>query len=194
MKQWFTQQNPYKVHVVCGVVPPMISYSPLAVMTLLASVIAKFASKMSLLSTVLRGLSTQIATQSVTWLQIFSSIKSLFSFYSVSKLFLPFLEAPSPYKGLKPECVVGQITLLPLEFRCAFSAVSVLHVESCRRRGTNICSAITNDHNLHPQELLSHSTDRPERQQLKEALEAMQVSATHTAVVQWLLPLCCKCY
>lgn len=42
-------------------------------------------------------------------------------------------------------------------------------------------SAITNDKNLHPQELLSHSTDRPERQQLKEALEAMQVCATHTA-------------
>lgn len=29
--------------------------------------------------------------------------------------------------------------------------------------------------NVPPQELLSHSTDRPERQQLKEALEAMQV-------------------
>lgn len=28
---------------------------------------------------------------------------------------------------------------------------------------------------MHPQELLSHSTDRPEKQQLKEALEAMQV-------------------
>ena len=28
-----------------------------------------------------------------------------------------------------------------------------------------------------PQELLSHSAERPERQQLKEALEAMQVSA-----------------
>lgn len=35
-----------------------------------------------------------------------------------------------------------------------------------------------NNINLPPQELLSHSTDRPERQQLKEALEAMQVCAS----------------
>lgn len=42
-----------------------------------------------------------------------------------------------------------------------------------------VCSVITNSNNLRPQELLSHSTDRPERQQLKEALEAMQVCAAH---------------
>lgn len=38
-----------------------------------------------------------------------------------------------------------------------------------------------NNDNLPLQELLSHSTDRPERQQLKEALEAMQVCAAHYA-------------
>lgn len=36
---------------------------------------------------------------------------------------------------------------------------------------------LTCNNDLPPQELLSHSTDRPERQQLKEALEAMQVCA-----------------
>ena len=40
-----------------------------------------------------------------------------------------------------------------------------------------------NCNNLPPQELLSHSTDRPERQQLKEALEAMQVCVTHCALL-----------
>lgn len=34
------------------------------------------------------------------------------------------------------------------------------------------------------QELLSHSTDRPERQQLKEALEAMQVGKLRQGRVQ----------
>lgn len=50
----------------------------------------------------------------------------------------------------------------------------------------NTFSAIVSDVNIHPQELLSHSTDRPERQQLKEALEAMQVCTTHTAIGQVL--------
>lgn len=40
-----------------------------------------------------------------------------------------------------------------------------------------------NSNNLPNQELLTHSTDRPERQQLKEALEAMQVCATHVFVM-----------
>lgn len=42
------------------------------------------------------------------------------------------------------------------------------------------------DASLHPQELLSHSIDRPERQQLKEALEAMQVCAAHTTFARRL--------
>lgn len=50
----------------------------------------------------------------------------------------------------------------------------------------NMLSASVSDVNVHPQELLSHSTDRPERQQLKEALEAMQVCATRTAIGQEL--------
>lgn len=103
-----------------------------------------------------------------------------------TELFLPFLSTPSPYKGHKPKCVAGQTAFLPLEFQRALGALSALKAESCRRRGTNTCSAVTNDHNFHPQELLSHSTDRPERQQLKEALEAMQVGATHTAFGQRL--------
>ena len=37
-----------------------------------------------------------------------------------------------------------------------------------------------------PQELLSHSSDRPEKQQLKEALEAMQVREGRAAVgLRW---------
>lgn len=37
------------------------------------------------------------------------------------------------------------------------------------------CVCVTYYSVVFPQELVSHSMDRPERQQLKEALEAMQV-------------------
>lgn len=45
---------------------------------------------------------------------------------------------------------------------------------------------------LSPQELLTHSSDRPERQQLKEALEAMQVCAACCACL--CMYVCMQCY
>lgn len=167
----------------------MISYSPLAVMTLVGVHHCRICQQNVFIKhRVERPVNTNSYSVSHMVTDILVQLSPCSLFHSVSSYFSPSSKHRHLTKASNPKRVVGQIALLPLEFRCAFGAASVLNVESRRRRGSNICSAVTNDHNLHPQELLSHSTDRPERQQLKEALEAMQVSATRTAVGQRLLP------